>query len=127
MTELIQAARAVRDRAYAPYSQYPVGAAVLAEDGRVFVGCNVENASYGVTTCAERNAVSAMIAGGALRLVAVAVLTRDGGSPCGVCRQVLHEFSGGRDVEVICASEEGTVRRFLLSELLPEAFDLGFR
>ena len=89
---LIAKAVEVRRKAHAPYSKYLVGAALLAKDGRVFVGCNVENASYGLTCCAERNAVFAAVAAGAKKFVAVAVVTANGGSPCGACRQVLREF-----------------------------------
>ena len=90
---LVQAARAARAHAYAPYSGYAVGAAVLTDDGRVFAGCNVENASYGLSVCAERVAVFCAIAAGTRRLVAAAVCTPDGGTPCGACRQVLLEFA----------------------------------
>src|SRR5678815_4982581 len=89
---LVALARAVRLRAHAPYSRYRVGAAVLAERGRLHAGCTVETASYGLTICAERNAVAAAVAAGAKHVRAVAVVTRDGASPCGACRQVLAEL-----------------------------------
>ncbi|HEY6478364.1 MAG TPA: cytidine deaminase, partial [Polyangia bacterium] len=91
---LVMAARAVRGRAHAPYSKFLVGAAVRDERGRIHVGCNVENASYGLTVCAERNAVAAAVAAGARRVRAVAVVSgsRPPASPCGACRQVLAEL-----------------------------------
>src|SRR5206468_4728052 len=90
---LIHAAIDVRQRAYAKYSQFAVGAAVLAGDGRVFTGCNVENSSYGLTICAERAAVFAAIAAGQQRFELLAVATTGGATPCGACRQVLAEFA----------------------------------
>ncbi|GAB4146991.1 MAG: cytidine deaminase [Planctomycetota bacterium] len=120
---LLAAAREVRARAHAPASRFLVGAAVLAQDGRVFCGCNVENASYGLTICAERAAVTAAVAGGARRLVAVAVATGPGASPCGACRQVLAEF--GPDMAVLLTDQQGRVRRTDLSALLPDPFTFG--
>jgi cytidine deaminase len=118
---LLEAARAVQARAYAPYSRYRVGAALEAEDGRVFVGCNVENASYGLTQCAERAAVTAMVAGGAARVRRVVVVTDSDppASPCGACRQVLMEFGPDAVIESVgpTRSERWTVR-----ELLPAGF-----
>ena len=118
---LIEAARAVQQRAYAPYSHFRVGCALEAEDGRVFVGCNVENASYGLTICAERAAVSAAVAAGAQRFRrAVVVSDADPpAAPCGACRQVLSEF--GRDLRVDGVSPAGTVS-WTIAELLPSAF-----
>ena len=112
-------------RAYAPYSRFPVGVAGLVDDGRVIVGCNVENASYGLTICAERNAVAAAVAAGAHRLQAVAVVTetRPPGTPCGACRQVLAEF-GGDDLVVMLASPTGPADETRLGALLPRAFRL---
>ena len=119
--KLLAAARAVRQRAYAPYSKFHVGAAVLDERGRVHAGCNVENASYGLTVCAERNAVAAAVAAGAKRIRAVAVVTRDGSSPCGACRQVLAEF-GEPATEVLLASAAGKPITHTLGALLPHAY-----
>lgn len=123
---LLAAARAARLRAYAPYSGYAVGAAVLTEDGRVFEGCNVENAMYGATVCAERVAVTTAVAAGARRLAMVAVVTPNGGTPCGFCRQVLAEFAAP-DLPVLVAAADPAlpVRRYTLAELLPEAWGAG--
>lgn len=121
IARLIESARRAQEHAYAPYSSFPVGAAVLAGDGRVFVGCNVENSSFGLTTCAERNAVAAAVVAGA-RPIAVAVVTnRDHVGPCGACRQVLHEFAP--DMPVLTASRDaGDVRVGSLADLLPDGF-----
>ncbi|MFH1177556.1 MAG: cytidine deaminase [Acidobacteriota bacterium] len=116
---LLELARRAQAKAHAPYSRFPVGAAVLAEDGRTFVGCNVENSSFGLTICAERNAVAAAVVAGA-RPIAVAVA---GGqpelAPCGACRQVLAEFCA--DMPVVLASAGG-YRIINLAELLPGPF-----
>lgn len=120
--KLIAAARAARQRAYAPYSQFHVGAAVLDERGRVHVGCNVENASFGLTVCAERNAVAAAISAGAARVRAVAVFADEAASPCGACRQVLAEF-GAPGTDVFIASPQVTGHDGMtLHELLPMQF-----
>ncbi|MEQ9507045.1 MAG: cytidine deaminase [Hyphomonas sp.] len=118
------AALAARARAYAPYSEYKVGAALLAESGEVFPGCNVENATFGATCCAERTAVFSAVAAGqtAFRAIAVATAGPGAGTPCGICRQVLAEFGG--DIEVLCFTPEGAEQKYLLSELLPFAFKL---
>ena len=118
---LVEAARAVREQAYAPYSGFAVGAALLAE-GRVFTGVNVENASYPISVCAERNAVAAMVAAGGRRVDAVAVVT-DGAMPtppCGGCRQCLWEF--GPEAVVLAVTLKGERARWPLAELLPHAF-----
>ena len=124
---LVAAARAARQSAYAPYSQYLVGAAVRTADGRVFAGCNVENTSYGLSVCAERIAVFGAVAAGAREIVAVAVVTQDGGTPCGACLQVLAEFApdaGPLPVYLAAAEETGGVRETTLDALLPDAFRL---
>ncbi len=121
---LLRAARAVRRRAHAPYSRFRVGAAVLDEAGRIHVGCNVENASYGLTVCAERNAVAAAVAAGARAVRAVAVVSdaTPPATPCGACRQVLAEL-GRADTAVYLAGPRGaTVAAHDLGALLPEAF-----
>ncbi len=125
--QLIQAARQVYERAYAPYSNYPVGAAVLTSDGQIFTGCNVENAVYPLTLCAERVAITKAISEGASHLNALAVVTRNGGTPCGACRQVMREF-GGPDMRIFISDINGNYRQHKLEQLLPESFsaeDLG--
>lgn len=119
---LVAAAVAVRAHAYAPASRFRVGAAVQAADGRVFVGCNVENASYGLTICAERAAVFAAVAAGVRRIDAVAIATDlpEPARPCGACRQVLVEF--GADMAVVLAGRDGARRLLRLDELLPQPF-----
>ncbi len=122
---LIAEARGAMARAYAPYSTFRVGAALEADDGRVFLGCNVENASYPVGMCAERVALGHAVASGARRFRRVAVASSGGkaASPCGMCRQALAEF--GIDLEVIGVAEDGDVRRWSLAELLPADFRLN--
>jgi cytidine deaminase len=121
--ELLSAARAVRGRAYVPYSGFQVGAALLAE-GEVFSAVNVENASYPLSVCAERNAVAAMVAGGKRRIAAVAVVTdaSEPTPPCGGCRQVLAEF--GPEAVVVSETLAGARARWTIAELLPFAFVL---
>ena len=116
---LVEAAWAARDAAYAPYSKFKVGAALLATDGRVFAGCNVENISYGLTNCAERVAIGAAVAAGVREFLAVAVVADTGVpiSPCGACRQVLAEFNVPR---IILANRKERLE-FTLAELLPRA------
>jgi cytidine deaminase len=120
-SELVRRAREVMQNAYAPYSKFHVGAAIEAADGTIHVGCNVENASYGLTICAERAAVCAAIAAGArhLRRVVVVSDADPPAAPCGACRQVLSEF--GRDLRVIGVGPAGTVS-WSMAELLPSAF-----
>ena len=113
----------MRANAYAPYSNFHVGAALLADDGRVFTGVNVENASYGLTTCAERTAVAKAVSEGARSFIAIAVVGPQDDvpcPPCGACRQILHEL--GPRMVVVMADEGGLVRRMALTELLPGAF-----
>ncbi len=119
---VVAAAREARANAYAPYSEFLVGAAVLA-GGKVFAGVNVENASYPLSVCAERNAVAAAVVAGERRIDAVAVVASDASPtpPCGGCRQVLHEF--GPDMVVVAEAEGGARAEWLLAELLPAAFD----
>lgn len=120
---LVELAKKARAHAYAPYSGFAVGAAVLAADGRVFVGCNIENASYGLTNCAERTAIFSAVAAGAREICALAVVA-DGAlpcSPCGACRQVIAEFAVER---IILANLKGSRRVVTKEELLPFAFSL---
>ncbi len=124
-SELIALAAQVRERAYAPYSHYMVGAALLGTSGRVYTGCNVENGVYPLGLCAEKAAVAKAVSEGERQFVAIAVVTEDGGTPCGACRQVLSEF--GLDIRVIVASMSGEKRTFTVGELLPEAFTLARR
>jgi cytidine deaminase len=116
------AARAAMKNAYCDYSEFAVGAAVLTGAGEVFVGCNVENASYGLTMCAERNALFQAVAQGHRDLKAVVVVTptQKPTTPCGACRQAINEFNP--DAEIFCFAEDNVVEQFKLSELLPHAF-----
>ena len=124
---LIREAREVRDRAYAPYSAFRVGAAVLTRTGRVFGGCNVENASYGLTLCAERVALALAVAEGCSRgdftHLAVIADTEEPLAPCGACRQVMMEL-GGPELIVIQANLRGAVSQHTMAALLPGAFAL---
>lgn len=119
---LHRAALVVRARAYAPYSKFSVGAALLGTDGRVFAGCNVENASYGLCICAERNAVFAAVANGtrSFRAIAIVSSAQVPVTPCGACRQVLAEFTPS--FEVRCYGENGTEQHYTTAGLLPAAF-----
>jgi cytidine deaminase len=118
------AALAVQEMAYAPYSDYRVGAALLTEGGGIVTGCNVENATFGATCCAERTAVFSAVAAGHRSFRAIAVVTSgaEPGTPCGICRQVLAEF--GSDMDVLCFTPEGAEQVYRLSQLLPFAFTL---
>ena len=118
---LVEAARAAQQQAYCPYSEYRVGAALLAEDGRIFTGCNVENASYGLTICAERSAIFTAVSSGARRFSRIVVATDSDppGPPCGACRQVLAEFGLALEVESVGPKQS---RRWRVGELLPDAF-----
>lgn len=120
-TELVQRALQAMQRAYEPYSKYPVGAALLTETGQIFEGVNVENAAYPVGMCAERSAVFAAVTSGQQAFKAIAVASRNGGTPCGACRQVLAEF--GLDTQVLVADETGrVVAEMAVRDLLPSAF-----
>jgi cytidine deaminase len=119
--QLIQAAQKVQGHAYAPYSKYNVGAALLTKSGKVYMGVNIENAAYPTTICAERVAVFKAVSEGEREFSGIAVVTRDGGTPCGSCRQVLAEFS--LDAHVLIANEAGEVTmEGSVLDLLPGAF-----
>lgn len=120
--ELLDAARDVRDFAYAPYSDFHVGAALLTDDGEIIVGCNVENATYGATSCAERTAIGTAVASGKTTFVALCVFVKADSpvGPCGICRQVLAEFCD--DLPVLMATTAGQYEFVGLDELLPHRF-----
>ncbi|MEO6394606.1 MAG: cytidine deaminase [Devosia sp.] len=125
--QLFAAASAVRSRAYAPYSKFQVGVAILADDGKIYAGCNVENAAYPIGNCAEASAIAAMIAGGGKRVQRVYV-TGPGTvpvTPCGACRQRIREFADA-DVEVICHGVEGKPMTMSVAEMLPHSFGPEF-
>ncbi|SCM78188.1 conserved hypothetical protein [uncultured Pleomorphomonas sp.] len=132
--QLFAAASAARARAYAPYSNYAVGAALLADDGKVYCGCNVENASFPEGWCAETTAIGHLVMGGARRIVrAVVVASRIDGervpggrfcTPCGGCRQRLMEFAASPATEIWAADPDGASQRFTMAELLPAGFVL---
>ena len=126
MNALIRAALDARNHAHAPFSHFLVGAALLDENGRIFTGCNVENATYGLTICAERVAVFKAISEGARRFVAVAVAADTDllTPPCGACRQILWEFCG--DVEVTLVNLAGKTETFRLKDIFPRPFDASF-
>jgi len=117
--ELISAATAARDLAYAPYSGFQVGAALATNAGKIYTGCNVENVSLGLTICAERSAIATAIAQGSKDFVAIAVVTagKKPAVPCGACRQVMAEFNPS--MKIIAATVDGKVQEFDLAELLP--------
>lgn len=125
--ELVQAAVAAREKAYAPYSKFKVGAAILTKDGKTYQGCNIENASYGATICAERSAVCNMIANGGADPIAIAICYNEEefAVPCGICRQVLSEFSPKGDLVILMAKTDGSYRETTLSALLPSSFKLN--
>ena len=119
--KLIAAAKEAQQGAYVPYSGYAVGAALLADDGKIYTGCNIENASYTPTVCAERVAVFKAVSEGAKRVEIIAVVAgEDMGYPCGVCRQVLREF--GEDATIVVAKDEENYHLHTLDELLPHSF-----
>jgi cytidine deaminase len=124
--ELLEAAREVREHAFAPYSNFKVGAAVETEDGSIFKGCNIESASYGLTICAERVAIFTAVAAGHLRISRIAVIadTEMLTAPCGACRQIIWEFGG--DIPVALANLHGKTEMVQMNELLPLAFDSRF-
>ena len=127
--KLIKAALEARKRAYAPYSRFAVGAAVLTKDGQVYTGCNVENASYGATNCAERTAIFKAVSEGNKEFAKIVIVGGKAGEeiteyayPCGVCRQVMAEFSNPKELKVLVAKSEEEYLEMTLEELLPNSF-----
>ncbi len=122
--ELIEISKKAQEFAYASYSKFKVGAALLCRDGSVYTGCNIENATYGATNCAERTAVFKAVSEGKRDFTAIAITSSGKGLtfPCGICRQVLSEFSP--EIKVILEDEKGELHTFMLSELLPHSFTL---
>lgn len=120
--KLIDAALAARTHAHAPYSQFQVGAAILASSGEIFVGCNIENASYGLTNCAERTAIFAAVAAGQRSLLGLAIASPGAVPPCGACRQVLAEFCEDLPIILFDATGQSLQRKTTLAELLPDRF-----
>ncbi len=124
--ELMKKAIEVSKNSYSPYSKFAVGACVLTETGNIYTGCNFENASFGMTICAERNAIGSAIAAGDKKIKAVAIYSpnQDNCVPCGACRQVIHEFcDNDKDVDIILKNGE-ELKIYTLAELLPESFNL---
>ena len=123
---LLNAALAAREHAHAPFSKFKVGAALEDSDGRIHTGCNVENATYGLTLCAERVAVFKAISEGArqFRRVAIAADTDDLTPPCGACRQILWEFCG--DIEIVLVNPRGKTETYQLKDLFPKPFDVSY-
>src|SRR3990170_8694609 len=124
MEDLLAEAKIVRKKAYAPYSNFKVGAAVLTSNGKIFSGCNVENSSYGLSICAERSAIFNAVSSGYKKFTKIVVVTdsEPPSSPCGACRQVIFEF--GDDIEVIMANLKGDMRIARIDELLKDGFKL---
>ena len=120
--ELIEKAKKVRQNAYAPYSQFKLGSAILTRDGKIYTGANVENSSYGLTVCAERTALYCAVSQGERDFVKIALVSdrENPATPCGACCQVLSEFNP--NMEIICANLEGVVKKFSLGKLLPSPF-----
>lgn len=120
--ELIEISISAQEFAYAPYSEFKVGAALLCKDGSVYTGCNIENSTYGATNCAERTAVFKAVSEGKRDFSAIAITSSGGGLtfPCGICRQVLSEFSP--EMRVILSDKDGNIKTFSLSELIPNSF-----
>lgn len=118
--DLLNNALAAREFSYAPYSRYYVGAALLTKSGRIYTGCNIENAAYTAAVCAERTAIFKAVSEGETEFEAIAVATVNGGAPCGICRQVMREFAP--DLAVIIGSVEGDRRVLSLADLLPDSF-----
>jgi len=121
LERLKESARQVAARAHTPHSHYPVGAALLTSGGQIYTGCNVESSSFGLTVCAERNAISAAVAAGATVCVALVVFSTNGATPCGACRQVIWDICG--EIEIYICDAQGGTTRMRTSDLLPHPFD----
>ena len=122
---MLQLAEQASQNAYVPYSKFPVGACILCDSGNTYTACNFENSSYGLTICAERNAVGTAIANGERKIKAIAIFSPNklNCTPCGACRQVLNEFTSENGLDVITKLQDG-IKVYALNELLPECFDL---
>ena len=121
--KLIKTALQARENAYAPYSKFKVGAALLTDTGEIVSGCNVENASYGLAICAERTAICSAIAGGKQKFTAIAVAATPLATPCGACRQFIAEFGGQIQVITVDADAPESIKKWRIDELLPERFE----
>jgi cytidine deaminase len=124
--KLLEAAQKVKENAYAPYSHFHVGAALITDTGKIYSGCNVENTSYGLTICAERNAIFRMIADGERRIAEILVIgdTEEFLPPCGACRQVMTEFSTNDTIVYLC-NKHGQWEKTTMAELMPYTFSLN--
>lgn len=123
--EMMKEAEKASQKAYVPYSKFPVGACALSEDDSTYIGCNFENSSYGMTICAERNAIGNAIVNGKTKIKAIAIYSpnMDNCTPCGACRQVLNEFKSENGLDIIVKIKDG-IKIYTIEELLPEAFNL---
>jgi cytidine deaminase len=123
--EMIKSAEEASKNSYSPYSKFAVGACVLTENNKIYTGCNFENSSFGLTICAERNAIGSAIADGERKIKAIAIYSpnMDNCTPCGACRQVLNEFKSDNGIDVIVKIKDG-IKVYTLAELLPESFNL---
>jgi len=119
--DLCDAAKKAAQNAHAPYSHFPVGAALLTEEGEVYMGCNVESSSYGLTICAERNAIASAVVRGEKNFKALAIYSKVGAAPCGACRQVIWDIC--HDIDIYAIDNTGKIIEFTSSELLPKPFD----
>ena len=123
--EMIKSAKEASKNSYSPYSKFAVGACVLTENDKIYTGCNFENSSFGLTICAERNAIGSAIADGEKKIKAIAIYSpnMENCTPCGACRQVLNEFKSDNGIDIIVKVQDG-VKVYTLAELLPESFNL---
>ncbi len=124
--ELIKEADKAKEFAYSPFSNFKVGAALLAKDGKVYTGCNIENSSYGATNCAERTAIFKAVSEGQREFTKIAIMSSSGDFtfPCGICRQVIFEFFDKEDGEILLGNDKGDIKVYKVRELLPEGFKL---